>query len=282
MRQRSLSAESALKERLTSIAQDGYRLPDETEAWPLTMQMMQCLGSTDPELRDMLIYKTLYHWSASYLDTRQLAEVLDIALDDQHLLRGLGEQETDSVFMRSFSSLVVALCVAQHRARPFMTTEAVDETQRKMLYYLCRERDLRGRVAGKGWAHAVAHAADALDELALCPELGEQALLDMLQVVRATVAGAQVVFADEEDERLVTAVISAIQRQVVTKADAARWVSGFVSAERPSTYEEWVRKGSNIKHFLRSLYFRARYEGVEGWFEPALSQTLREASVHSY
>ena len=32
--------------------------------------------------------------------------------------------------------------------------------------WLLRERDLRGFVPGKGWAHAVAHGADALGALA--------------------------------------------------------------------------------------------------------------------
>ena len=35
-----------------------------------------------------------------------------------------------------------------------------------------RERDLRGFVPGKGWAHAVAHGADALGALGRLPHLG--------------------------------------------------------------------------------------------------------------
>ena len=126
-----MSLESALKERLSGIAQDGFRVADETEVWPLAVRMMECLGSTDPELRDTLIYRTLRSWSGSYLDTRRLDALLRIALDDEHLTLGLGEPESDAVFMRSFSSLVVALCVAQHRARPYLTVEGVHEAHRQ-------------------------------------------------------------------------------------------------------------------------------------------------------
>lgn len=273
-----MSVENSLKERLSCIAQNDYHVLDETEVWPLAVQMMHSLGSTDPELRDRLTYRVLSQWTELYFDPQQLDILLNIALDDQHLFHGLGEQDTDSVFMRSFSSLAIASFVAQHRVHPFLTAQAVNETLRKMLSYLSRERDLRGHVTSKGWAHAVAHAADALDELALCTELGEESLVDMLRVICETVVGASVVFVDEEDERLVTAVLSVIQRQVLAKADITQWISGFVSFELPPTYQEWLRKRTNIKHFVRSLYFRLLYQGVIELFEPVLSQTLQEIS----
>jgi len=273
-----MSAENSLKERLLSIAQNNYQVLDGAEVWPLTVQMMHSLGSTDPVLRDKLINRVLGRWTELYFDSQQLASLLNITLDEQHLFHGLGEQETDSVFMRSFSSLALASFIARHRARPFLTAQAVNEILQKMSSYLPRERDLRGYVTDKGWAHAVAHAADALDELSLCPEVGEESLVDMLRVMRETIVGASVVFVDDEDERLVTAVLSAVQRQVLTKADITRWISSLVSFELPPTYQEWLRKRTNIKHFMRSLYFRLLYQGAIELFEPVLGQTLKEIS----
>ena len=255
---------------------------DEAEVWPLAVRMMECLGSTDPELRDTLIYGTLRSWSESCLDTRQLDTLLNIALDEEHLTLGLGEQDSDSVFMRSFSSLAVALFVAQHRARPYLTVEGVHETHRRVVTYLRRERDLRGYVEGKGWADAVSHGADALDELALCPELGRQDLLDTLRVVRETVVGAPVVFVDEEDERLVTPVLSTVQRGILGKADISQWTLAFAAVEAAPTYREWFWRRTNIKRFLRSLYFRSRYEGMADWFEPLLGETLQRISDSAY
>ncbi len=273
-----MSVENALKERLSRIAQNDYHVSDETEVWPLAVQMMHFLGSTDPELRDILIYSTLDRWTELYFDSQRLGMLLNTVLDDEHLFHGLGEQETDSVFMRSFSSLTIASCVARHRTHPFLTAQAVDETHCRMLSYLARERDIRGLVADKGWAHAIAHAADALAELALCPELAAGSLLDMLRVIRETVVSAAVVFADEEDERLVSPVLGIVGREVLTQADIAEWLTGFASFELPPTWPEWVRKKTNIKHFMRSLYFRSLYRGVVELFEPALSQTLEDIS----
>lgn len=273
-----MSIENTLKERLSSIAQNNYHVVDEAEVWPLAVQMMRHLGSLDAELRDRLIWETLSHWAELYFDSQQLGMLLNIALDDEHLFHGLGEQDTDSVFMRSFSSLTIASFLETHQAHPFLTAQAVEETLGKMLSYLSRERDLRGLVADKGWAHAIAHAGDALNVLAMCPELGKESLLDMLRVIRDTIVGAFVVFADEEDERLVAPVLSAIKRQVLIRTDIAEWISGFASFELPPTWPEWVRKKTNIKHFMRSLYFRSFYGGVLEVVEPVLGQTLQEIS----
>ncbi len=226
-----MSVETELKERLSAIAGDGHRAADETEVWPLAVQMMDCLGSTDPELRDDLIYRTLARWSEWYLDTSQLDALLDVALAADHLTLDVGEREGDAVFMRAFSSLAVAIFVGQHRARPYLGAERVHEVNRTMLAYLSRERDARGWVPGKGWADAVSHAADALDGLVQCPELGEADLLETLQAIRETVVRAEAVFPGEEDERLVTAVVSAVRRGVLTRESIAAWILDFAALE---------------------------------------------------
>ncbi len=270
-----MSVETELKERLSAIAGDGHRAADEAEVWPLAVQMMDCLGSTDPELRDGLIYQTLARWSEWYLDTSQLDALLDVALAADHLTLDVGEREGDAVFMRAFSSLAVAIFVGQHRARPYLGAERVHEVNRTMLAYLSRERDARGWVPGKGWADAVSHAADALDELAQCPELGEADLLETLRVIRETVVRAEAVFPGEEDERLVTAVVSAVRRGVLTRESIAAWILDFAALEAVATYHEWFWRRANVKRFLRSLFFRSQYEGMAEWFEPALGETLR-------
>ncbi len=250
--------------------------------WPLTVRMMDCLGSTDAELRDGLIYGTLARWAEWYLDAEQLSELLDIALGAGHLTLGLGAREADSVFMRAFSSLVVAICIDQHRVRPYLSAERVQAVQHTMVAYLSRERDERGWVPGKGWADATSHAADALDELAQCPELGEAALLETLRVIRQTVVRARAVFPGEEDERLVTAALSAVGRGVLTRQSVATWILGFATVDAVATYQEWFWRRANLKRFLRSLYFRARYQGMAEWFDPELGETLRRISESTF
>ena len=277
-----MTSETELKDRLSVIAGAGHRAADETEVWPLAVQMMDCLGSTDPELRDGLIYQTLARWSEWYLGTPQLDALLDIALAADHLTLAVGEPEGDAVFMRAFSSLAVAMFVEQHRARPYLSAERVREVHRTMLAYLSRERDERGWVPGKGWADAVSHAADALDELAQCPELGEADLLETLQVIRETIVRAKAVFPGEEDERLATAAVSAVRRGVLTRESIAAWILDFTTLEAVGTYHEWFWRRANVKRFLRSLFFRSQYEGLAEWFEPALGETLQQISQNPF
>ena len=89
---------------------------------------------------------------------------------DRGLAVGIGEDGTDTVFRRSFSALVLAECLERatsaDRDRPASPTTTVLRWGDRVAGWLVRERDLRGYVPGKGWAHALAHGADALGVLA--------------------------------------------------------------------------------------------------------------------
>ena len=87
---------------------------------------------------------------------------------------GLGEHGTDTVFRRSFSALVLAECIdaRQRTRRRWLPDDKLLSWGDRLAAWLVRERDLRGFVPGKGWAHALAHGADALGALAESPRLG--------------------------------------------------------------------------------------------------------------
>ncbi|MCP4599591.1 MAG: DUF2785 domain-containing protein [Proteobacteria bacterium] len=65
-----------------------------------------------------------------YFDAQQLGILLNTVLDDEHLFHGLGEQGTDSVFMRSYSSLAIAVFVRHHPKHPFLTAQEINEAHR--------------------------------------------------------------------------------------------------------------------------------------------------------
>src|SRR6266540_4169251 len=91
-------------------------------------------------------------------------------LDNLHI--GLGERDTDSVFLRSYSTLVLMEVVAYDNAHPFLGQGEAAGLLDQVLEYLRKERDLRSWVEGPGWAHAVAHTADLLMMLARNLQLG--------------------------------------------------------------------------------------------------------------
>jgi hypothetical protein len=265
-----------LKARLQALAADDYAVPTQPELLPLVLAMGTHIGSPDPELRDALIYTTLATWiERDVFDRKQLNEILKVKLNEQHLFWGLGEEGTDTVFMRSFSMLVIALALGAHRRAPFLPDAEIQVIQRKVLRYLAAERDRRGYVAGKGWAHAVAHAADALAELAQCDALEAADLQALLDAIRAAVATPETVYTHEEDERLATAVLHIWRREEMAETAVAAWLTAFIPDEAdrlplPEGYYRFV----NVKTFLRSLAFRTQTADLSPDVRQALATTL--------
>jgi len=268
--------EQTLKAHLQAIAEADYAVPTRLELLPLVLAMGIHIGSPDPELRDALIYTTLATWiERGVFERKELNEILKVKLNEQHLFQGLGEQGTDTVFMRAFSMLVVALVLGAHRRAPFLPNEEIQVIKRKALRYLAGERDRRGYVPGKGWAHAVAHAADALAELAQCDALDAADLQDLLDAIQVVVAAPETVYTHEEDERLATAVLHIWRREEIAETAVVAWLTAFIPDEAdrlplPEGYYRFV----NVKTFLRTLTFRTQAADLPPAVRQALTTTL--------
>jgi hypothetical protein len=272
--------EIELKMRLREIADDGYAVPDPAEHKRLLEAMRAYIGVPDAELRDDLIYVTLARWTlGGRLSEAQLLELLSTALDDTHLFYKLGEADSDSVFTRSFSMLLLALIVYAHRQNTFLSKAEILRIKGRVLEYVRREKDRRGYVGEpKGWAHAVAHTADVLDELALCPELGAQELSEILDATGSLAAENGSVYAYEEDERLSVAAASVLTRQALDLEAWTQWIDRLVAeVAQEQRFIQGYNRRVNVKHFLRSLFFRLRRPE----FRENLDVTLVEALVQT-
>ena len=261
-----------LKAHLRAIAANDFRAPDGADYWQLTQEMLAHIGSLDPELRDDLIYRTVVKWAGAELYTNdQYRAILNVTLDQQHAFFGLGERDTDSVFTRSFSILASVIPVYNHRHTPFLTPPEVHATLDTVLRYLEGEQDLRGYVEGKGWAHAIAHTADLLDELAQCEETRHDDLLHILQAIADKMSTTLAIFSHEEDERMAYATLSIFQHRELLERDIGQWIKGFAPIERTG---EWFNRRVNVKNFLRSLYFQAKHRRAVEWVCAPIYETL--------
>ena len=273
-----MPTEQTVKERLSRIAADEFRVDSDDERFALALTMMAHIGSPDPELRDGLIYPAFHAWilEGDLFTAVQLRQLLDLALDENHLFYRLGEKGTDAVFRRSFSMLLLPLLLIVHRKRPYLTQAEIVNLKETVIRYLSRERDVRGHDAEKGWAHAVAHAADALDDLALCQELGTYDLRDILAAIQRAIGADDYVFVHEEDERMVTAVASLFSRRVLSEAEINQWIRSFVpfvaEVEAGPTHGRYL----NVKNFLRSLFFRLCGQGEYEAICPVIFAVTRE------
>ena len=124
-----------------------FRVPADRTLSDLTAELTELLGTPDSELREL---------SLAVLCTSIERGVYDDLLPGlgdgiaTALLTGVGEQETDTVFRRSFSALVVAEVIDRDSRRPRVSRTKIHEWGDRLATWFLMERDERGWVDGKG------------------------------------------------------------------------------------------------------------------------------------
>ncbi|WP_192601663.1 DUF2785 domain-containing protein [Bacillus sp. OAE603] len=253
--------EHYLKKQLEIIRENDYMIPKNESYYEIAKQMLDHIGSVNPYLRDDLIYSTFSKWIKNdVFMADELREFLQVSIDDEHLLFGLGETNTDSVFTRAFSVLIIAAILLKHNEKQFIPIEELELVKENVFLFAKSENDVRGYVEEKGWAHSVAHLADCLDELAKCNDLNENDLRTILELILFRAMEAQNVFDCEEDERLVTAANSILKRNVLSSEEICKWIEQFQKVNKTGDYMTDYYIKINAKHFLRSLYFRVDFQ----------------------
>jgi hypothetical protein len=280
----TLITESQLKVRLTQLANSQFTLEDRAELDALIPVMLDHIGSPDPVLRDDLIYPAFCAWIVDHkaLQPAVLRGILATVLGREHLFYCIGEVATDSVFKRTFSMLLIPLILIVHRKQAFLTSEEILSIKSAVIIYLGEERDRRGFVPGKGWAHAIAHAADALDDLARCSELTAADLLEILQAVHRVICIPDEVYIHGEEERLVTAVVAGVQRGLVPDDELIRWITAFIPpALAQEQHPGRILIRSNIKNFLQSLYFRLTWLKACEQLTAVIHTAIRRVNIYA-
>ena len=87
-----------------SIQKNDYTIPAGHSVLPLTDELFSYIGSTDAELRDTIGLEVFYNWLIQGLYSHDYLRDLITRLMS-NLQSGLGETESDTVFLRSFSAL---------------------------------------------------------------------------------------------------------------------------------------------------------------------------------
>lgn len=246
----------ALRELLESIEENNYRVSQGVDPYQLSFIMMDNIGDTDDELRDRLIYSILYTWiDSGVLNSSQVYELFKIALDDDHLLKGLGRVD-DSVFSRTFSVLVIANSITRHRKEKLIPKSDIERAFNRVLKFFNTDKDVRGYVEGKGWAHGAAHGADAMGEFARCEEIGYEGLIKILDAIHQKININYYGYVHFEDERMITAVKAILEREIIPIEEIEEWVRSFKKIEKIGKHPEDLVIKVNVSAFLKSLYFR--------------------------
>jgi hypothetical protein len=215
------------------------------------------LGSTDPVERDEIAYPILATWTSEGVYDDLLAGLGDGMAAG--LTQGLGESGTDSVFRRSFSALVLAECIARDSAESLVPAPKILEWGDRIAGWLVRERDVRGFVPGRGWAHAVAHGADAVGVLAASPRFGLTELTVLLDVIadRVLVETPDRLVSGEPD-RLAAATMAILRRRLVPLRILEPWLARITAGAiaKGSPGADPYELTGNPEAFLRALHIQ--------------------------
>ncbi|HKI54748.1 MAG TPA: DUF2785 domain-containing protein [Anaerolineales bacterium] len=250
------------KEFWISIAKSDYKIPKRYTLEELTKTLFGYLDSSDPELRDDIGYIVYANFLKREMYTQdEIKTHVDELL--ANLDKGIGETETDSVFLRTFSVLFLAEIVYNDNKKPLLDKTQVDTILSKVLAYLNSEQDPRGYIPIKGWAHALAHTADLLQELGKSRFLEKNDLENILQgIADKLVHSTNWIYIHGEDERLANAVTAILQRDLVTMKFFTSWLKSLVESEyswKGSYADEGRSKAfHNTRNFLRSLFVGIR------------------------
>lgn len=239
------------------VRSDEMTVPTDRSLPDLTAELTTMLGSVDPVERDEIAFPILATWVCEGVYDDLLAGLGDGMTAG--LVRGLGESGTDSVFRRSFSALVLAECIARDNSESLLPPGKILDWGDRVSGWLVRERDVRGFVPGHGWAHAVAHGADALAVLAESPHLGLNELTVVLDVIADRVIEETTApFTSGEPDRLARATMSVLRRRLVPLRIIEPWlarVAAAATARTPAGRDPSLTT-ANPEAFLRALHLQ--------------------------
>ena len=239
------------------VVADGLKVPQERSLVEMTEDLTRMLGDPDPEVRDGIAFPTMATW----IDEGVYDDLL-VGLGDgmcHGLDIGLGDTESDTVFRRSFSALILTECIDRTTRAALGGPNVVLRWGDRIMSWYSRERDLRGFVPGKGWAHAVAHGADALGALARSPVLGRLELTVILDVIAdRLLAPTETFFVCGEGDRLAYATMHLLRRNVLGIDVLEPWVARLAAGAvgRGSVDRNPYLVAGNVQSYLRSLHLQ--------------------------
>jgi hypothetical protein len=259
--------DASIRQTFLDIASNEHAIPEDVDPAEFVYSSIPLLGESDGEFRERNVYGTLHRWIVSEaIDAQGLRDIHLGLLGENALFSGIGENGSDSVFLRAFVALLLVPTLYMHRKQAFLSSEEVKQTCNDLARYLREEKDLRGYISGeKWWAHGIAHAADAVGQLVQCSELGSEPIVQLLEAIAGAMTPDTVVYAHEEDARMAAAVLKLLKRDVLSQEIIENWLKHVVPKARfegqlPNVHIQYV----NARNSLRCLLFQAKGELADG------------------
>lgn len=128
---------------LRNLTKSDYEMSNIVDYFALARALLINFASPDPELRDELSYMILASGiiNKNRLTPEETEELLFTSLDKDHLFYKIGEINSDSVFMRSFSNLCIAAILYADNQDPQLSMHAIRQVKNALVKYARAEKD---------------------------------------------------------------------------------------------------------------------------------------------
>jgi hypothetical protein len=239
-------------------------------------EMIENIGTTYPVLRDQLIHSSFCKLIfEDRLEKKQLEYILYSLLNNRSLHLDIDKSTTDSVFTRSFTTLIFAAILEYDGTKQILDEDIILQVITTSHDYMMKEQDLRGYVQEKGWAHAAAHGADLLESLIKHPLATELDALKVLQHIARFLAIAEG-YQDDEEERLARAFVTLASNHL-TDGIISDWLNSLARSLR----EKLANANGELQPYYAQLAFKNFLKSAFFLFEKQLDrkplqQTIRQ------
>jgi len=245
---------------LSKLREAKFEVTDPSARDQLALNLMPCLASPDPVLRDQITFEAYSRW----LRSEQLSSAARRTILASEL-EILNSERDESGFARPFAALALSELARADARKAFMSQAQRDQLVSSATHYVASVSDYRGFHLTEGWRHGVAHGADLLMQLARHPGVTKVQLDGILQAVAAQVAPASGHFyVYGEPARLVRPVIFVAARGLHAEDAWRAWLERIAA---PAPFATWAEaygnqrglaKIHNTRAFLQALYVATR------------------------
>jgi len=246
-------------EQVLALKADSYADLEEAALNQLALDLLPCLGSPDPKIRDGLVYESYALWLRANLINDSTKTLLF-----EGVLSQLNGPDSVDGFTRPFAALDMSELARADRLSAYLTDEQRQNLVQAAARYMSGITDYRGFDDIEGWRHGVAHTADLMLQLSLNPHISNEQILVLRSALVTQIAPQNGhVYIHGEPERLARPILYMARRGAITEEN---WQVWFETLADPAPYGSWgdvykseagLAKLHNTKAFLNAIYINA-------------------------
>ncbi|MBL0847750.1 MULTISPECIES: DUF2785 domain-containing protein [Mammaliicoccus] len=247
-------------------------------------ELMSNIGNVDSDIREKTTETICLLILNNKLTDIQVEKILYRSLKNLNI--DLGNNDSDSVFLRSFSSLILASIVENDIKNKHFEKGIYNKIFNAAIFYYEKEQDIRGYILNKGWAHSIAHGSDLIS---ICIESDfylnthNTTIMNLISNNLFKLTKDSLPYIDNEDERQVF-IIESLLEKGLSDIDLINWINDIQVKLNQIDSEgvKYYRILKNITDMYETLYFRLKFKNQCKKTQLTIESKLEELFLKTY